>query len=180
MSRLSTASLSLICLIISCSGSSDVRYKWTGDTLFPIEETVRSKEPIDNYPANELFFSITAPEDAVSITIMGDAPTGLITGERREVPLYMIIEREIKTSSGDTFVEIGRNFNRSWDHKKELTIRTDNTIPFVRLEPGIFRVRFTSFDKNKYKVIIKAGAAHPIAFSADKPVKTVTPSTEAK
>lgn len=173
MSRTLTIALSLISLTISCSGGSSVRYDWNGNSGFPVEETARSKEPIDNYPAQEIFFSLTAPEETVSITITGNAPTGFITGERREVPLYFIVEREIAAPSGSVFTEIGRNFTRAWDQKKNLTLYSDNRIPFIRLDPGVFRIRFTSFDTTGYKIAIEAGAAHPIAFSAVKPVKEI-------
>jgi hypothetical protein len=175
MSRIFVTALSALCLFVSCAEDSVLRFNWNGSSKFPLEETARSKEPIDNFPANELFFTMSAPENAMSITIKGDAASGLITGERREIPLYMVIEREIRSSAGRSFVEIGRNFTRSWEQKSSVIIRTDNNIPFAQLNPGIFRIRFTSFRKETYNVNIRAEATHPVVFSAEKPAAPVVP-----
>lgn len=104
----------------------------------------------------QLFFTIKQPEKCVKISFVSaireDTLKEAIT---REVNTYYIVERIVdidrfRTGDKTIFYEFGRNFDTRWNSSHTIVVCTDSLDPLKKLNPGLYRIRFSSFRSPEY------------------------------
>jgi hypothetical protein len=163
------AIVAIASFISGCGGGKSVIYKWKDVFSFQSSSLPVSTEKIDNYETRILYFTISSNEDCIVFGIEGAVDSGTIMGGTKQVQTYCIIERDIGSSSRREFTEIARNYNADWESRQNLQICSQNDLPLLRLEPGLYRIRSTIFSKDPYNLKITLQTQNPVVFSTSLP-----------
>lgn len=180
MRQYSTSLFLVLCIAIitvafpfisNCSGGKSVVYKWNNALSFQSENMPISAEKIDKFETRILYFTISSKEVCVVLGIEGSVISGTILGGTKSVPVYCVIERNVGSDLKPEFTEIARNFNSDWESRQNLQICSQDDLPLLRLEHGLYRIRSTVFLKEAYSLKISLQAQNPVLFSTSLPGK---------
>jgi hypothetical protein len=140
----------------------------TGGGVYPYKSshagTSRESEVSDQKIAADttyqVFFTLKKPEKCIKISIKSEIrePT-LKKTVTSEVNTYYIVERIIdisryKIDKKTANYGIGRNFDSRWNSSSTIVMCDDEADPLMRLDPGIYRIRFSSFMPQEYNFTI--------------------------
>jgi hypothetical protein len=153
----------------NCGGGKTVVYKWNNSLTFLSESMPLSMEKIDKFETRDLYFDISSKEDCIIFGISGSIDSGNISGGTKAVPVYCVIERNVGSISHLEFTEVARNFNADWDNRTNLQICSQDDLPLLRLEKGLYRIRSTIFIKDRYYLNISIQSQNPLIFSSTLP-----------
>ncbi|MCU0849291.1 MAG: hypothetical protein MUD12_15520 [Spirochaetes bacterium] len=165
----STVFIIIIAIIVSCSSPKKSRvYKNTAVKNGTSAGQQKSAERIDRGDTAEAFFKLDGKADCIRIEVFSRTPDAS-PDKMRTLKSYFIVEKMLEISRNKrAFSEIGRNYNADWQVKRRLTICSSETDPIKKLDPAVYRIRFTTFTPDRYDYSIKASADCGIAFR-DRP-----------
>ncbi len=119
-------------------------------------ESQISDQKIAGDTTYQLFFNIKKPEKCVKISFVSEIREDTLKETvTREVNTYYIVEKIIdidrfRTGDKTIFYEFGRNFDTRWNSSHTIVICTDSLDPLKKLNPGLYRIRFSSFRSPEY------------------------------
>lgn len=72
-----------------------------------------------------------------------------------EINTYYIVEKLVdisryKAEKKSMFYEIGRNFDLRWNASPLVVLCTDASDPLKKLDPGLYRIRFTGLTSSNF------------------------------
>lgn len=163
-SALLPAALALVLMAASCSaaGKNNTTQKgapYQGDTGKALE----SADRIDREKTYEIYFRLTTPEECIRVEMTSRAPESAIEKKVRVIRTFFIVEKSVDLSKFDVrnaartvFSEIGRNYDQNWNRTKEITLCSTPSDPIRKMDPSLYRIRFTSFrdDPFSFEIII--------------------------
>ncbi len=150
----------LLCLSILLAGcaTGDVasRYLFKASLTGTANSYLRAKDRIDREECYQVFFRIRKQEKCIKIAL-----TTLISDRsilNRKIPVngYFIVEklidiRKFHEGYNYTYSELGRNYDSGWKGKGEMTLCSSSRDPIRKLDPGIYRIRFTVFREEDFR-----------------------------
>jgi len=141
-----------ILVLAGCASTDGVRTYELKSTLTGVTgEAMATADKINGGNTFEVYFSLEKPEDCVKVFMETSIIEPTIKGNKY-VPssAYFIVERkygieQFGLTEKSVNTEIGRNFDLSWTPKPDIELCTRKGDPIMKMAPGLFRVRFTSF-----------------------------------
>lgn len=145
-------------------------YQISAKKSFSSAEIRHAGDPIDRYPAFAQHFRLEKEIEAMTVGISAEYVAD-ITGAKKTKKTYFIVEKRIDMSRfasitrKDLYAEIGRNFDAEWNREKELTLISDTSDFFKKLDAeAIYRIRFTTFSPDPVDFTITIEADCGITF----------------
>ncbi|MCX7677891.1 MAG: hypothetical protein N2316_01600 [Spirochaetes bacterium] len=126
----------------------------------------KSDQKIANSPTWQIFFSMLKPEKCIKIVFTSKTEIETLKGTIvNEIISYFIVEKLIDISrynfdKKNIFYEIGKNFDLRWNTSQIAIICTDDNDPLKKLEPGLYRIRFTGFKSSDFNYRIEIFSHH--------------------
>ena len=138
---------------------------------------LNSKEKIDKEKSYEVYFMLTKKEDCLKFQIISKIVNLSINSLSTKImPTFFIVERAININGFKgikdkkiVFSEIGRNFDAIWKWKNEIVICSSKKDPLKKLHIGLYRIRFSIFNKNNFDYEITVFSNNKISFLDKSP-----------
>lgn len=149
------------------AGISPASYKYKMIYNGASAKSIQSIEKIEKEKTYIINFTIEKPEECIEAKIT--AKKGDYNAGRENI--FFIIEKALdlrkfkNIDNIEFFSELDRNYNSNWELKSEIEICSSGTDPIKKLDPGKYRIRFSSLDNIDFdfEVSIQTDSA-PVLF----------------
>jgi len=120
--------------------------------------TTLSLDTIDGGKTYELIFELKETSDCFNIDIEGIYLQKSFPLEKFPQKVYFIVEKKFQPEyfpkSKTYWIQLGKNFNKEWEIFTPLTICSNKNDPLTKIENGLYRIRWTTFQKLPHYYII--------------------------
>jgi hypothetical protein len=150
------------------TGGSPAIYKYKIIHNGASKTSLQSIEKIEKEKTYLVNFTIELQEECL-LTKITAKPVNSYAGRQN---IYFIVEKALDlhkfkfTDNNEIFSELDRNFNNNWERRTDIEICSSGTDPIKKLEPGKYRIRFSSLDNNDFdfEITIQTNKA-PVLFN---------------
>jgi hypothetical protein len=124
------------------------------------QESQVSDQKIATDVTYQVFFNIKKPEKCLKISFVSAIREATLKDTvTRNVNTYYVVEKIVdidryKAEKKTIFYEVGRNFDARWNSSHIIVVCTDVLDPLKKIDPGLYRVRFSSFRSPEYQYTI--------------------------
>ncbi len=118
--------------------------------------TEKSEQKIANGATWQLFFTLKKPEKCIKMVFSSKMLIQTLKEPlSSEINTYYIVEKLVdisryKGEKQNMLYEIGRNFDLRWNASPLVVLCTDAADPLKKLDPGLYRIRFTGLTSSNF------------------------------
>jgi len=177
MTKIKKCSLILLLLLSGCSANKkDVSILTVFTYGNSTENSIKSKDSIDNYATYEVFFLIEQKTECITIDIESVYLQKSFPIQKIPKKTFFIVEKEIlldhvRLKNGARYVPLGRNFNNEWETYSPVKICSIKNDPLSQLDSSRYRIRLTTFEKLPVYYVITINSDRKIIIPAETAVR---------